>query len=93
MATSRNDGNGTTFLGPGRYHIRVQGRLDVSWSDRLSGLTVITSGGGGAPDSTVLEGLLPDQTALAGVLNTIYELQLPVLNVERLQDEDTDSHD
>jgi hypothetical protein len=33
---------------------------------------------------TTLLGELADQAALAGVLNTLYELRLPVLSVERL---------
>jgi hypothetical protein len=38
---------------------------------------------------TVLEGWLPDQAALAGVLNTLYELHLPLLSVEILSYEET----
>ena len=34
---------------------------------------------------TTLEGELSDQAALAGVLNTLYELHLPVLLVKRLE--------
>jgi hypothetical protein len=33
---------------------------------------------------TALEGELMDQAALAGVLNTLYELHLPVFSVNRL---------
>jgi len=33
---------------------------------------------------TTLEGELSDQAALAGVLNTLYELHLPVISVKRL---------
>jgi hypothetical protein len=36
----------------------------------------------GSP-ATTLEGKINDQSALAGVLNTLYELHLPVLSVER----------
>jgi hypothetical protein len=34
---------------------------------------------------TTLEGYLRDQAALFGVLNTLYELHLPVLSVECLE--------
>jgi hypothetical protein len=34
--------------------------------------------------TTVLEGRLADQAALSGVLNTLYELHLPVISVECL---------
>jgi hypothetical protein len=36
---------------------------------------------------TTLFGDLPDQAALAGVLNTLYDLHLAVLSVERLSAE------
>ena len=36
------------------------------------------------PPVTTLLGELPDQAALAGVLNTLYEMHLPVLLVERV---------
>jgi hypothetical protein len=36
------------------------------------------------PLVTTLLGELSDQAALAGVLNTLYELHLPVLSVQRL---------
>ena len=38
----------------------------------------------GAPITT-LEGELSDQAALVGVLNTLYEMHLPVLLVKRLK--------
>ncbi len=54
-------------------------------SDLLGGMTI-------SPDTveadhtvTILCGELSDQTALAGVLNTLYELHLLLLSVERLE--------
>ena len=38
------------------------------------------------PPVTILIGHLRDQAALAGVLNTLYELHLPVLSVENLDE-------
>ena len=68
---------------PATYRIRVQGHLNKSWSDRLGGMTVIPAGQttDGAPE-TILTGRLLDQAALFGVLNTLYELHLPLLLVE-----------
>jgi hypothetical protein len=69
------------FDRPANYQIRVQGMIDPNWSDLLQGMTIgVTKEEGGA-SITTLEGELSDQTALAGVLNTIYELHLPVLSV------------
>lgn len=68
---------------PAFYRIRVQGRLDGAWSDRLGGLTVEAGGEERAPVTT-LTGELPDQSALHGVLNTLFELHLPILSTETL---------
>jgi hypothetical protein len=38
---------------------------------------------------TVLEGHLPDQAALSGVLNTLYDLHLPLLKVECIDEPET----
>jgi len=71
---------------PATYRVRFQGSLDVSWADRLGGMTVeVTQAPGEAPVTT-LTGWLEDQAALGGVLGTIYDLGLPLLAVERLED-------
>ena len=66
---------------PATYQIRVQGHLDESWSDRLAGMTISTTQVDDAPVS-VLTNRLRDQAALFGVLNTLYDLHLPLLSVE-----------
>ena len=63
------------------YRICVQGHLDESWSERLGGLEVQSTL---ETTITTLTGSLPDQAALSGVLNTLYDLQLPMLSVELL---------
>lgn len=68
------------------YSIRVIGHLEKSWSNRLSGLTILsykatlTDG----IEMTKLTGELMDQAALLGVLNTIYNLRLTIWSVECL---------
>ena len=66
---------------PAAYRIRVQGYLDQSWSDRLGGLTIKVSNPGDEAPVTTLSGRLLDQTALFGVLNTLYDLRLSLLSV------------
>jgi hypothetical protein len=62
---------------PAVYRIRVKGILPDSAIDRLGGMeiTVRTS------DSVTIEGRVTDQAALVGVLNTLYELRLPIQEV------------
>jgi len=76
---------------PAGYRIQVQGYLDETWSDRLGGLTIMVNSESvnGAP-ATTLFGRLRDQTDLIGVLNTLYDLHLPLLSVEYLRDEEVE---
>jgi hypothetical protein len=72
---------------PATYRIRVQGYLDESRSDFLCGMTITTSSRGDQGTVSTLEGQLRDQAELAGLLNSLYELHLPILLVECLKDE------
>jgi len=63
------------------YHIRVSGKLEPSWSEWLGGLTLTPSVDAGGSPVTSLTGTLPDQVALRGVLNRIWDLNLILLSV------------
>ena len=76
-----------TFGGPASYRIVVQGSIDASASDRLGGMQIdATSDGDDAPVSTLI-GRLKDQAHLAGVLKTLGDMHLPILEVKKLDDE------
>jgi hypothetical protein len=62
------------------HEIRVQGRLDDRWVDWLEGLALTRDNDG----TTTLTGPLADQAALHGVLNTIRDLNLPIVSVRRV---------
>jgi hypothetical protein len=70
---------------PASYQIRVQGQIDPSWADFLQGMTICPATVEESPPVTTFEGILSDQAALAGVLNTLYELHLTVLSVNRVE--------
>jgi hypothetical protein len=72
------------FDSPATYRIGVEGRVPARWRDRLEGMTITERSPEAESPVTTLLGELSDQAALAGVLNTLYELHLPVLSVERL---------
>lgn len=76
--------NSIQFDCPATYRIAVQGRIDPNWSGRLQSMTICQSAENVDPPVTTLEGELTDQAALAGVLNTLYELHMPVVSVTRL---------
>ncbi|RZB35760.1 MAG: hypothetical protein SRB2_02887 [Desulfobacteraceae bacterium Eth-SRB2] len=68
------------------YCIKVQGRLDETWSDRLAGMQIKTNSRGDI-NETILSGYVRDQAELLGVLNSLYELHLPLLSLEILNKE------
>ena len=69
---------------PATYRIRVRGRIRRSWSDRFEGMTISTTPASERPVVTTLLGVLVDQAALVGVINSLHDLRLQVLNVECL---------
>ena len=66
---------------PVNYKIQVQGRLSRTWADYLGGMAV-SSSNQGQWTVTTLSGQAVDQAALMGLLNSLYDLGLPLLSVE-----------
>jgi len=69
------------------YQILIQGILDSRWKDAVCGMNIIDNIPGDKQPVTTLRGELSDQSALAGVLNLIFLLGLPLLSVEYLDQE------
>ncbi|MEA3440996.1 MAG: hypothetical protein U9R58_12025 [Chloroflexota bacterium] len=75
-----------SVVSPAKYRISVVGILEESFADRLGGLTIQNT----EPDQSagkpvvILTGPLTDQAALMGVLNTLYNMRMPLLAVECL---------
>ncbi|MBW2246959.1 MAG: hypothetical protein JRF62_07115 [Deltaproteobacteria bacterium] len=72
---------------PATYCIEVQGQLDESWSDRLSGMRITTRKRSDQTPVTTLVGRLRDQAELSGILNSLYGMHLSILKVELLNGE------
>lgn len=75
------DGKKLKLWTPATYRIEVEGHLDDSWPDRLGGMRISTHKRADQSTATTLTGRVRDQAALAGVLNSLYELHLPILSV------------
>ena len=86
MMSESTESKGFKIETPATYRIRVQGHLDQSWSDQLNGMAITQTGASDKLPVTVLVGHFKDQAALCGVLNTLYELHLPLLSVENLDE-------
>ena len=62
------------------YRIKVQEKLDDEWPDWLEGTTIENSS-----DRTTLTSPVIDQSALRGILNRMWDLNLTVLSVDRIK--------
>lgn len=66
------------------YRIVVEGVLDPIWLQCLGGLAVSEQREPGQPVVTRLEGFLVDQSALEGVIDTLFMLGMRLMLVECL---------
>ena len=78
------------------YQVRVEGRIGQRWLAWFDGLVInATDEGvgqaGGSPAITTLTGVVPDQAALAGLLQKLYTLGLPLVEVRRKEVERVDN--
>ena len=69
---------------PALYEIHVQGALDPSWTQLMDGMSLTTIERDGER-VTVLRVVVPDQAALAGLLDSLFRLNTTVLSVEALE--------
>jgi hypothetical protein len=76
-----------SFNKSGNYRICVLGSLDESLSAKLNGWHITTGSIKEHEPTTSLVGPIRDQAELSGMLNTLYELHLTLLSVEKLKDE------
>jgi hypothetical protein len=70
----------STANGAGRYEIRLKGHLDSRWAAWFDGLSLTTSNDG----TTVIRGLVVDQSALHGLLHKVRDIGLPLISVTRI---------
>ena len=66
------------------YRIRIQGNLDPRWSEWLADMSIACERNAAGGTAVVLTGFLADQAALRGVLNRLWDLNLAVISVNRI---------
>jgi hypothetical protein len=62
---------------PTVYRIRIKGHLDNQWTDWFEGLTITLEEDG----TTLLTGMVVDQSALHGLLKKVRDLGMPLVSV------------
>jgi len=63
------------------YQIRIEGHLDVQWTNWFSGLSVSLEENG----DTLLTGPVIDQSSLFGLLKKVRDLGLPLVSLNRVE--------
>ena len=63
---------------PEQYEIRVKGHLEPRWATWFGGMHLTPADG-----ITVIEGAVPDQAALHGLLQKLRDIGMPLLSVKR----------
>ena len=63
------------------YQIKVLGIVSNSWSDWLGGMTITNTDLNGV-EISIISGDFPDQAALRGVLNILWDLNATLIQVQ-----------
>ena len=64
----------------GRYEIRIKGHLDARWAAWFDGLDLTNLSDG----TTVIHGVVADQSALHGLLQKVRDVGLPLMSVTQV---------
>ena len=78
---------GNEWDGQAAYQIRVQGKLDKCWADWFNGMTITSESG-----ITTLTGAVIDQARLRGILSKIWDLNLTLISVNRIEMKESESY-
>lgn len=66
------------------YRIRFQGAFDESWQQHLDADWTVQFDDS-VPETMTITGIMRDQAALLGLLSSLYDVGLPLLEVEYLE--------
>lgn len=68
-------------LEPITYEIFVKGHLDQMWADWFGNMLIQTTASADGSPITKLTGPIPDQSALAGILLQLNDINMPLISV------------
>ncbi len=72
----------SSMFEPATYCISILGTLDKKWSDYCGGMKIEHGLVLNQYPMTTLTGQLMDQSALIGVLNSLFDMGCPIISVE-----------
>jgi hypothetical protein len=71
------------FSGPAKYRLIIKGYVPQGRQDLFGSLKITEDSG--TDFKTIMEGEFLDQAQLAGVINTLYSLRLPLVEVQYIE--------
>jgi hypothetical protein len=74
---------GNEYDQPGRYEIKVKGKLGDMWSEWFDDFEINVEN-----DKTLLSGYVADQAALHGLINKIRDVGLTLLSIQQISSEE-----
>jgi len=80
--TAFSESKHLTFVNPASYLIKVRGSLDERYFSCLGDMQITVNNREDPSPVTTLVGQVRDQSELMGILNSLYELHLPLMTVE-----------
>ena len=78
------------FQKPAVYKIKVQGEIEKSWAGKLQGLQINIERSQSKNPVSVLVGQINDQSALSGIMHTLYDMHMTVISVHMLSEIEQD---
>jgi len=85
MSSLSQESNDMSFSSGAYYKLCVLGYIDDSWSDRLGGMAIELAFSADKKPITFLEGPVTDQAELIGIVNSLYQMHLPLISVTLVQ--------
>jgi len=76
-----------SFQKPAIYKIKVEGVLKENWIEKFQGLEISTERSLSGKSISILTGKINDQSALSGLLTTLYDYNMTILSVDMLKSE------
>ena len=67
------------------FQIKVQGKLSEEWSSWFEGLAITMDTPDEGATVTLFTGPIADQAALRGILNKLWDLNLTLISVSRVE--------
>ncbi len=74
------------------YEIRIEGELDPGWQQWFNGLDVRLTDTRDRSPTTALTGPVADQAALRGLLCKLWDLNLTLISVRRVEADGKEEH-